>query len=404
LSVTRLAVVVTHPIQYYAPLWRALAREPALQTHVIFASRIGLEKTFDAEMNTDVAWATDLTAGYSHEFLPEAASIKQTGFRVDNPSVGAALARFQPDTVILHGYGSRTLLRALVWCKLRGARALLTADSSAHAAAPGWRRTIKSLVAPLLLQRYDAALTMGDRGETHLASLGFPRARMFRMPVMIDEAFWAARSERERLRSERRAALGIAADAFVVLASSKLAPRKRIADLVTAFPGLGDNAVLLVAGDGEQRVALEALAAAKGVDARFLGFVNIDALPALYAAADVFAHAAENEQYGMVALEAAVVGLPLVLSDETGALGPTSIARPNENALVFQRGDVAALTTALRRLGEDVALRARMAAASVKVSQDHAGPESVAAVLAASSIGALRRSRGKAWRGDLPKG
>src|ERR1700689_4771921 len=74
-SVTRLAVVVTHPIQYYAPLWRALAREASLRTHVIFASRIGLEKTFDAEMKAEVAWATDLTAGYSHEFLPEAASI-----------------------------------------------------------------------------------------------------------------------------------------------------------------------------------------------------------------------------------------------------------------------------------------------------------------------------------------
>jgi len=402
--VTRLAVVVTHPIQYYAPLWRALAREPALQTHVIFASRIGLEKTFDTEMKTEVAWATDLTAGYSHEFLPEAASIKQTGFHVDNPSAGASLARFRPDAVILHGYGSRTLLRALLWCKLRGARALLTADSSAHAAAPGWRRTVKSLVAPLLLRRYDAALTMGDRGEAHLASLGFPPTRMFRMPVMIDEAFWAARESRARLRGERRAALGIAPDAFVVLAASKLAPRKRIADLVASFPGLGSNAVLLVAGDGEQRAALEALAAVNGVDARFVGFVNIDALPALYAAADVFAHSAENEQYGMVALEAAVVGLPLVLSDETGAIGPTSIARPNVNALVFPRGDVPALTAALRRLREDADLRARMSAASLAVSQDHAGPNSVAAVLAAASICASRQGRKKASQRGLPKG
>lgn len=385
MKVTRLAVVVTHPIQYYAPLWRALAREASLQTHVIFASRIGLEKTFDAEMRTEVAWATDLTAGYSHEFLPEAASIKQTGFHVDNPSVGAALARFRPDAVVLHGYGSRTLLRALVWCKLNRARALLTADSSAHAALPGWRRNVKSLALPLLLRRYDAALTMGDRGEAHLASLGFPRRRMFRMPVMIDGAFWVARNARDRLRAERRAALEIASDAFVVFASGKLAPRKRVGDLVAAFAGLGRAAVLLVAGDGEQRGALEALAASKGVDARFLGFVNIDALPALYAAADVFAHAAENEQYGMVALEAAVVGLPLVVSDETGAIGPTSIARPNENALVFPRGDVTALTAALRLLREDGDLRARMAAASLKISQDHAGPESVAAVLAAAS-------------------
>ena len=383
----RLAVVVTHPIQYYAPLWRALAREPSLELHVIFASRIGVDKLLDPLMKTEVAWATDLTGGYSHEFLPEAEGIKQTGFHVDNKSVGAALKRFQPNAVILHGYGSKTLLRAFVWCKLHGARTLLTADSSAHGAPPGWRRRVKSLVAPLFLRRYDSALTMGDRGEAHWAALGYPRARMFRMPVMIDEAFWAARAARERLRAERRAALGMAPDAFVTLAVSKLSPGKRVGDLVAAVAGLAPGAVLMVAGDGALRGEVEALAAARGVDARFLGFVNIDALPALYAAADVFAHAGEKEQYGMVVLEAAVVGLPLVLSDETGAIGPTSIARPQENALVFPCGDVAALAQALLRLQEDRALRARMAAASLAISQDHAGPKSVAAVLAAANIG-----------------
>jgi glycosyltransferase involved in cell wall biosynthesis len=383
MSPLRLAVVVTHPIQYYAPLWRALAREPALQCHVLFASRVGLDRTYDAEMKTEVAWATDLTAGYSHEFLPEAASIKQTGFAVDNPSLSDALSRFRPDAVILHGYASKTLLRGLVWCKLHRARALLTADSSGHAASPGWRRRIKSLVAPLLLNRYDAALTMGDRGENHLASLGFPREKMFRMPVMIDEAFWRAREAREPLRAQQRAALGIAPEAFVVLAASKLSPRKRVGDLVAAIAALGPGSALIVAGEGEERQRLEAQAA--GLDARFLGFVNIDALPGLYAAADVFAHPAENEQYGMVALEAAVLGLPLALSDETGALGPTSIARPDENALVFPRGDVAALAGALRRLRNDNGLRARMAAAALAISADHSGPKSVAAVLAAAS-------------------
>ncbi len=377
----RLAVVVTHPIQYYAPFWRALAREPALSLHVLFASRIGVDKIWDPEMNAEVAWSTDLTAGYSHEFLPEAASIKQTGFVLDNPSVGAALSRIRPDAVILHGYSSKTLLRALLWCKLHRARTLLTADSSAHGAPQGWRRRLKLLVAPRLLRRYDAALTMGDRSEAHLASLGFPASRMFRTPTMMDDAFWRARETRAQLRAQQRAALGLGPAVFVVLAASKLSPRKRIGDLIAACAGLGG--ALVIAGDGELRAQLEAEAARRNVDARFLGFVNIDALPALYAAADVFAHPAESEPYGMVALEAAIVGLPLVLSDETGAIGPTSIARPGENTLVFKCGDVPALTDALSRLRGDPVLRARLAAASLASSEEHRGPKSVAAVLAA---------------------
>jgi len=394
LSALRLAVVVSHPIQYYAPLWRALAREPGLELHVIFATRIGLDRTYDVEMKTTLAWATDLTGGYSHEFLPEAASFQRSGFHVDNPSVGAALARFRPDAVILHGYGSRTLLRALVWCKLHRVRALLTADSSSHLAR-GWRRRVKSLVMPLLLRRYDAALTMGDRSEAHLAALGFPRARMFRTPTMMDEAFWRARRERATLRAEVRVELGLRGDAFVVLAAAKLSPRKRIGDLIAAAAGL--DLVVLIAGDGEERERLQALAAARAVDARFLGFVNIDRLPSLYAAADVFAHPAENEPYGMVAVEAAIVGLPLVFSAGTGAVGPTAIARPDENTLVYPCGDVAALAAILGRLREDDALRARLAAGSLLLSLGHDGKQSVAAVLQGAGIK-------KASPRDLPKG
>lgn len=400
MSALRLAVVVSHPIQYFAPLWRALAREPDVQLHVLFATRVGLDKTYDAEMKTDLAWATDLTGGYSHEFLPEAASFQRSGFHVDNPSVGAALSRYRPDAVILHGYGSKTLLRALFWCKSHGARALLMANSSGHRAPAGWRRRLKGFVAPLLLRRYDVALTMGDRGEAHLASLGFPRARMMRTPTMLDEAFWAARRARGALRTEARAALGLSETDFVVLAAAKLSPRKRIGDLIAAFAGLGG--VLIIAGDGEERGKLEALAAATGVDARFRGFVNIDALPALYAAADALAHPAEHEPFGMVAVEAAVVGLPLVFSDESGAVGPTSIARPGENTLTFPRGDVAALAARLRELRDDPDLRARMAAASLRISQDHDGVNSVAAILQAASNEKASRADFVSRR-DLPK-
>jgi glycosyltransferase involved in cell wall biosynthesis len=382
--VSRLGVVVSHPIQYYAPLWRALAREPGLDLKVFFATRVGIDKTYDVEMGAELAWATDLTAGYAHEFLPEAGAFQRTGFHVDNPSLGDALSRFSPEALVLHGYGSKTLLRALLWSKLHGARALLVADSSGDLVAPGWRRRLKRLALPYLLRRYDAALTMGDRGEDHLASLGFARARMFRLPTMIDEAFWTARRERAPLRARTRLKLQLNENDFVVLAAAKLSPRKRIGDLIAAARGV--HATLLIAGDGEQRAALEAQAAQSSVDARFLGFVNIDALPALYAAADVFAHPAEREPYGMVAVEAAIVGLPLVVSEDMGAVGPSAIARPGVNALVYAPGDIAALSAHLARLADDAGLRAQLASGSLRLSQDHDGKTSVAAVLAAAGF------------------
>ena len=94
---------------------------------------------------------------------------------------------------------------------------------------------------------------------------------------------------------------------------------------------------------------LRAHVAEHALDVRFLGFVNIDGLPALYSAADVFVHSAEIEQYGMVALEAAVLGLPMILSDRVGAIGPTSIARADVNAIVYPFGDIDALARSIAR-------------------------------------------------------
>ncbi len=384
---TRLAIVVSHPIQYYVPLYRALAREPSLDVHVIFASRIGLRATLDRDMGVAVAWATDLIGGYSHEFLPEADSIRQAGFRgINNPSIAGALRRFGPDAVILHGYASLTLLRALFWSRTHGVEALLISDSSSHGAPPGPRRWLKSLVLPPLLEQFAAALTMGDSNERHLASLGYPRSRMFRTPMMIDESFWRARRQRPAIRARRREGLGLREDEFTALYAGKLHPRKRAADILNALPRLRDQGArttLLIAGDGEQREALQALAAERQISAHFLGFVNIDALPDVYATADALVHPAGIEQYGMVVLEAAVVGLPLILSDRIGAIGASSIARPDVNALVYPVGDIDALGHAIARLRDDAALRRRMSEASEAISAEHDGAASVAAVVRA---------------------
>ena len=84
----------------------------------------------------------------------------------------------------------------------------------------------------------------------------------------------------------------------------------------------------------------------------------------------------------VVVLEAAVLGLPMVLSDRVGAIGPSSIARPDANALVYPFGDIEALARAIARLRDDQALRLKMGQASLDISADHSGAKSVAAVIA----------------------
>jgi glycosyltransferase involved in cell wall biosynthesis len=83
------------------------------------------------------------------------------------------------------------------------------------------------------------------------------------------------------------------------------------------------------------------------------------------------------------------MGLPMVISDRVGAVGPTDIARPDQNTIVYPCGDAAALTDALAMLATDDALRYRMGKRSQEIFEDQDVEASVGGLLKA--IAAVRR-------------
>ncbi|MFB6107801.1 MAG: glycosyltransferase [Haloplanus sp.] len=119
---------------------------------------------------------------------------------------------------------------------------------------------------------------------------------------------------------------------------------KRLRDAVDAAAGL--DATLVFGGDGPARADLEARAAETGVDARFLGFLDRDELPAFYSALDAFVFPSPVETQGLVALEANACGTPVVGADE-GALADTVVS--GVTGYRYPTGDVAALRDAVRR-------------------------------------------------------
>ncbi len=386
----RLVVVASHPIQYYAPFYRALARSGRIDVFALFCARIGLKSMLDPEMGVELAWKMDLTGGYGHEFLPEADGIKKTGFsEIDNPSVASALERHKPDVVLLHGYSNKTMLRALAWCRRGGVPAMMISDSSLHIGTPAWARLAKRLTLPVLLSQFSAFLSIGDSNRRYIEHYGVPASRIYRVPNMIDEGFWNFRQQKLQQRVKWREKLGLGENELAVLFVGKLIARKRPADLFAALRLIKAGAAplrpirVLLAGNGVELDALKAQAAAENLPATFLGFVNIDELPGIYCAADVLAHPAEIETFGVIVLEAAILGLALVLSDRVGALGPTSVARPDDNALVHRCGDVEGLAAALTRLANEPATLARLATRSAEISRDHDGAVSVGGTLAA---------------------
>ena len=143
---------------------------------------------------------------------------------------------------------------------------------------------------------------------------------------------------------------------------------KRLADIVDACEGL--DATVVFGGDGPARGSLEARAAASDVDVRFLGFLDREELPAFYTALDVFAHPSPVETEGLVAMEAAACGTPVV-AVEAGGLADT--VRDGETGVHYPPGDIEAFRSALERaIAERASFRESCLARREAMSAEHA--------------------------------
>jgi glycosyltransferase involved in cell wall biosynthesis len=140
----------------------------------------------------------------------------------------------------------------------------------------------------------------------------------------------------------------------VFFSNRNFAPHYNVACVLRAFATIQarhPDAELLVAGDGEQREALHALARSLGLrHVTFLGQVSPSEMPALYDRADIYLNAPTIDNMPNSILEAFAAGLPVVTSD---AGGIPYIVRNGETALMVSMNDPEALARgALRLLAE----------------------------------------------------
>lgn len=387
----RVAIVISHPIQHFVHLYKALARQESIQLKVFFASKIGLNSYFDKDMAVEIKWATDLLGGYEYEFLSEADTIKESGFmKINNPSISSALKNFAPDVVQLHGYAQLTLLRALLWCKLNRVPVLLWSDSSLLFRRPALKQFLKDMMLPVLLNRFSGVLTTGENNAAYYLKYGVKPNDIFRCPFTVDEPRLSeAKVNKLVLREQHRANYKISNDEIVLLFVGKLAPWKRPQDLLEAVRiaqeklSVTAKLVAFFAGNGVMKAELEAIASAKSIRAVFGGFINVDVLPSIYAMADILIFPSEKEPYGLSAREAICVGLPLIVSDQIGCIGATDAARPDINALVYPSLNVESLATKIVALASRPGLLTKMSKASLVVATDMAECKSVAGFLSA---------------------
>ena len=154
-------------------------------------------------------------------------------------------------------------------------------------------------------------------------------------------------------REELRRSLGI--DGPTLAFAGRLTRAKALEVAFAAVDELEDVS-LLVAGDGEEREALEALA---GPRVRFLGLLPRERVLEVLAAADAVVLSSSWENFPHALVEALAVGSPVVA---TRVGGVPEIVEDEVNGLLVPAGDPAALAAAVRRFFADEELRVRLTA------------------------------------------
>jgi glycosyltransferase involved in cell wall biosynthesis len=126
------------------------------------------------------------------------------------------------------------------------------------------------------------------------------------------------------------------------------------------------NVVLDVVGEGPQRAEYEALIRELQLDCvRLHGFKQKEELPEYYAAADFLIFPSTEELFGLVLVEAAAAGLPIIASKSAG--GTADLVYEGSNGFVVDPTDIEIMAERMKTLCEDAALRTAMGEYSLKI-------------------------------------
>jgi glycosyltransferase involved in cell wall biosynthesis len=395
MSRCRLAILASHPIQYFTPIYRILAAHPQLDVEVMFYRDYGVRAQFDAQFGRAIAWDTDQLSGYASRFLFNISPVSNTfnPLHAINPGAfGRLLGGF--DALWVNGYMYPSNWLAAAAAKLRNTALLLRSelriapDRVGHATDRVREQVIRAWV-----RASDALLYIGEENRRAYEHYGARPGQLFFTPYSADVA--SLRAERARANANpgaARGALGLPGDKVIVLFAGKLTTRKHpeAALELAADQELRQHIHLVVAGSGPLQHELEARVRERGMhNVSFLGFVNQRALPAVYAAADIFVMPSAREPWGIVVNEAMAAGVVPIISDAVGAAPDLVI--PMRTGIQFRSGDWNAMRDAVSLVVRDGALRGELAqgATDRAADYDHAAA-SEGVVRALAGLGLMR--------------
>jgi glycosyltransferase involved in cell wall biosynthesis len=338
--VFRIAVVVSHPVQYYVPLYRRLAMRPDVELRVFYTWHSGAGPVRDAGFGRDVEWDIPLRTGYNWELVENVARDPGTHhfFGLINPELVRQVLLWGPDMVHLTGYNFWSHLTGMIGFTRAGVPLLFRGDSHLLDEEPKWRKMLKRAVLGAVYGLPSVFLSVGKANREYWRKFGVPEDRICFCPHSVEvERFLEPDAIYERDARQWRRQLGISEDDLVLLFAGKLMARKRPLELMRAVRDL-EGVVLVMVGEGELEATVRAEMENCPARYRWLPFQNQSRMPVVYRLGDVMVlPSSHGETWGLAVNEAQACGRPVLVSDAVGCAqdlvveGVTGVVFEREN-------------------------------------------------------------------------
>ncbi len=366
---TRLAIVTTHPIQYYAPVFNMLSQKPGLEVRVFYTWGEGSLKKYDPGFGKEIEWDIPLLEGYNYTFLkntaPDAGSHHFKG--IINPDASSVIDKFAPDALLLYGWAYKSHLRLLRHFH-RKIPVYFRGDSNLADETPGIKSLLRGAFLKWLYRHIDYAFYVGTANKAYYLKAGLKKDQLLFAPHAIDNSRFSENkgSEAEWLRR----CLHIKQDDVLILFAGKLEEKKAPCLLLSAFKKLNNKKVhLLFTGNGPMEALLKEKARTLN-NIHFMDFQNQKKLPAVYQACDLFCLPSRGpgETWGLAVNEAMASGKAVLVSDKVGCT--TDLVKEGVNGYIFKSGIEDDLLKRLEILVSEKEKLSAMGKRSFKIIQD----------------------------------
>ncbi len=340
----KLGVLCTHPIQYYSPLWRALAKDPRVDITVYYCQNPTPDLQGEG-FGISFLWDVDLLSSYHSVWLKNISKTPdlKTFGGCDTPEIGKIIREKKFDAFLVLGWAKKSMWQAMAACWKTRTPLLVRGDSHLHTQTSLLKRAIKDIFYPHFIKKFDACLAVGQWSADYFKHYGAKRVIV--SPHFVENSRFEKESTKVKMRREiLRNAFNIPLTSVVYLFAGKFEEKKRPMDLLAALKILiGKNVKkedihVLMIGDGKLKNLCEAYVIENDLPVTFAGFLNQSKMPEAYAVSDILVLPSDGrETWGLVANEAMACGVPVIVSDEVGCR--PDLVREGETGFIFPRGD-----------------------------------------------------------------